>query len=210
TAGTAAAAHERGAIQRQIVVDLHHGVFVEQHALGIATDAGERRDARSLLRQPRRRRFAARHRASDTHIGVPAEALGAASAEAGQTGHHVVAGAKRRHLIADGLDDSRSLVSEHDAAVERVAAVAVDHVQVAVADTRGDGADENLAAPRPIDVDRFDAHWHMRGAADGGLDLHGTPPRIVWVRREYNAQPGRQGCAQPGSLRGPEPYVDRR
>src|SRR5215467_8690800 len=107
------------------------------------------------------------------NVGVAAEALGAASAKAGEAGDDVVAEAERRHLIADGLDDARSLVPEHDAAVERVAAVAVDHVQVAVADARGDGADQNLAARWPIDVDGFDAHRHMRGATDGSLDLHG-------------------------------------
>jgi hypothetical protein len=48
--GEDAATHERGEIERQVVVDLHHGVLVQQHALGIAADAGERRDALSLLR----------------------------------------------------------------------------------------------------------------------------------------------------------------
>ena len=52
------AAHERGAIQRQVVVDLHHRVLVQQHALGIAADARERRDPLPLLRQPRGRRLA--------------------------------------------------------------------------------------------------------------------------------------------------------
>ena len=33
--------HEGGAIERQVVVDFHHRVLVQQHALGIAADAGE-------------------------------------------------------------------------------------------------------------------------------------------------------------------------
>ena len=86
----------------------------------------------------------------------------------------MIACAERRHLIPDGLDDARALVTEHDAAVERESAVSVDHVQVAVADAGGNGADEDLAAERPVDVDRFDAHRHMRRAADGSLDLHGN------------------------------------
>jgi hypothetical protein len=169
--GEDAAAHERGAIQRQVVVDLHHRVLVQEHALGVAADARERRDALPLLRQPWRRRLCARHRPPDADLGVPAEALGAASAEAGKTRHHVVAGTERRHLVADGLDDPRTLVAEHDAPLEWEPAVPVDHVQVAVADPGRHGADQDLAAERPVDVDGLDAHRHMRRAADGSLDL---------------------------------------
>ncbi len=105
---------------------------------------------------------------------MTAEALGAAAAEAGETRHHVVAGTDPRHLIADGLDDARSLVAEHDAAVEGEPAVSVHHVQVAVADTRRDGPHQNLAAERSVDVDGFDAHRHVRRAADRRPDLHGN------------------------------------
>jgi hypothetical protein len=86
----------------------------------------------------------------------------------------VVARTERRHLIADGLDDARALVPEHEPAVEGDTAVSVDHVQVAVADPGRDGADEDLAAERPVDVDGFDVHRHVRRAADGSPDLHGN------------------------------------
>jgi hypothetical protein len=86
----------------------------------------------------------------------------------------VVAGTERRHLITDGLDDARTLVTEHDAAIEGETAVSVDHVQIAVADAGGHGADKHLTAKRLVDVDGLDLHRRMRGAANGCLDLHGN------------------------------------
>ena len=86
----------------------------------------------------------------------------------------MVAGPERRHLIADGFHDARPLVTEHDTAIEGETAVSVDHVQVAVADAGGHGADKDLATERLVDVDGLDAHRRMRGAAHGSLDLHGN------------------------------------
>src|SRR4026207_1565921 len=45
------------------------------------------------------------------HVRVPAEALRPAAAEAGETGHHVVARPQRGHLLADRLDDAGAPVA---------------------------------------------------------------------------------------------------
>ena len=98
-AGEDAAAHERGAVERQVGVDLHHRVLVQQHALGVAADAGE------LPERPAPSATAAAAPTSarvttpaDAEVGVAAEALRAAPAEAGEARHHVVAGPQRRHV----------------------------------------------------------------------------------------------------------------
>jgi len=166
------AADQGRAIERQVVVDLHHRVLVQQHALGIAADAGEGGNALPLFRQARRRRGAPGHRAADADVRVTAEALRAAAAEARETGHHVVAGPQRGHLVADRLDDAGALVAEHEPALQREPAVTVHHVQVAVTDPGGHRADEDLPGHRPVDVDGLDGHRRVRGATDRGPDLH--------------------------------------
>src|SRR6185369_2048126 len=91
----------------------------------------------------------------------------------------------------------RALVAEHDAAVEGESAVSVDHVQVAVADAGGNGAYQDLAAERPVDVDRFDAYRHVRRAADGSFDLHGSASLSSRVGRSIarQARSARAWCA---------------
>src|SRR2546427_10324221 len=48
-AGEDATSHEGGAVERELRVDLHHRVLVEQHALGIARDADELSERLALL-----------------------------------------------------------------------------------------------------------------------------------------------------------------
>src|SRR5438067_7862188 len=100
------------------------------------------------------------------------EALRTRAAEAGEAGHHVVAGAQRRDVAADGLDDAGTLVSEDDRAIERPASHPVDDVQIAVAHAGGGGAHEHLAAPRLVDLDRLDRQRRVGLAKDGGVHVH--------------------------------------
>src|SRR5438105_2576386 len=109
---------------------------------------------------------------------MAAEALRTAPAESRQARHHVIAGAQRRHVGADRLDDARALVAQHDGAIEGPAPLAIDDVEVAVADAGGRGAHEDLAAPGLVDLDRLHRERLVGLAKDRGLDLHGALP---WV-----------------------------
>src|SRR5437667_355116 len=128
----------------------------------------------ALLREARRRRVRTRDEAAGAEVRMAAEALRAAAAEPREARHHVITGSQRGHVGADGLDDAGALVAEHDGPVRRPAALAVHDVQVAVADARGGGADEDLAARRLVDLDRLDRQGLVRLAKDGGLHLHGA------------------------------------
>ena len=92
---------------------------MEQHALGVARDPDELPERLALLREPRRGGLGPGDDAADAEVRVPAEALLAASAEAGEAGHHVVARPQGRHVGAHRLDDAGALVPENDRAVQR-------------------------------------------------------------------------------------------
>src|SRR5215472_14590105 len=104
------------------------------------------------------------------------EALGAAPAEAGEAGDHMVTGPHGGDLVADGFDDSRALVSQHDRLVQRVARVAVDDMEIAVAHARLRGADEDFTSPRLVDVDGLDGQGLVNSAKDGSVHLHARSP----------------------------------
>ena len=126
--GEHAAPDERRPVERQVGVDLHDRVLVEQHALGVARDADELAERSALLREARRAGFRSSDEAGDAEIGMTAQALLAASAEAREAGHHVIAGLDGRHIGADRLDDTGTLVSQDDRPVERKPADAVHDV----------------------------------------------------------------------------------
>src|SRR5262249_4980833 len=154
---------------------LHHGVFVQEHALGVARDADELAERLAPLREPWRRRLRTCDHAPGAEIRVPAETLGAASTEAGEAGDHGIAPAQGSDVGADRLHDARALVAEDVRPIERKPSQAVDDVEVAVADARRRRAHEDLAAPRLVDVDRFDRQRLVDLAKDRGL--HST---IAW------------------------------
>src|SRR5256885_16523111 len=84
------------------------------------------------------------------------EALREAAAKPGEARYHVIAGPQRRDVGADHLHDAGALVAEHDGPIERPAPLAVDDVQVAVADAGGRRAHQDLAARRLVDLDGLD------------------------------------------------------
>src|SRR5262249_4638773 len=145
-----------------------------------AADAGEGPEALAIVREPWGCRVGPGDGAADAEVRMAAQALRAAPAEAGEAGDDVIARAERRDLRADGLDHAGALVAKDDPAVERVARLPVDDVEVAVADARRDGADEDLAARRLVDLDRLDGHRRVHLAADRGFHLHGIPPIGGW------------------------------
>ena len=117
--------------------------------------------------------LATRDDAAGAEVRMAAEALRTGAAEAGQAGDDVIADPHRGDVLADRLDDAGALVAQHEGPIEREAAVAVDDVQIAVADAGGNGADQHLAAPRLVDVDLLDRQRLVHLAEDGGCHLHG-------------------------------------
>ena len=79
----------------------------------------------------------------------------------------------RGDIGAHRLDDAGAFMAQHEWTIEREAAVAVDHVQVAVTDAGSDGAHQHLAAPRLVDVHLLDGQWFTHFAEDGSGHFHG-------------------------------------
>ena len=152
-----AAADQRRTVQRQVGVDAHQRVLVQQHVLRIATRSRRtpgtvRRAAKPAARPSRRARRGRRCRHSDG----PTEALRAGAAEAGQAGDDMVADAHAGHVVADRLDHAGAFMAQHHRPVEWEPPEAVDDVQVGMADAGGDGAHQHLAAPGLVEIDSFD------------------------------------------------------
>src|SRR5262249_33594058 len=171
-AGEDAAAHERGAVERQRGIDLHHRVLVQQHALGVAADADELTERLASLREPRRSGLRTCDDATDAEIRMSRQTLRTASAETGQARHHVIAGTQRGHVGTDSLDHTRALVAEDIGSIERKSPEAIDDVEVAVTDAGRRGADQDLAAPRLVDLHGFDRERLVHFPEDRGLYLH--------------------------------------
>ena len=112
---------------------------------------------------------------------MASEALRTIAAKPREAGDDVIARLDRRHLGADRLDDPRTLVAEHNRPVEREPALAVYHMQIAVAHPGRRGADQHFAAPRLVDVDRFDRQRLVHLAKDRGIDLHLQAPCRAWI-----------------------------
>src|SRR5262249_4641338 len=89
--GQHAAADQRGAAERQFGIDAHDRVFVQQHLLGIARNADELAERRTVLRQARRRRVGPRDDAAGAQIRVTRQALRAAAAKTRQARDDMVA-----------------------------------------------------------------------------------------------------------------------
>jgi hypothetical protein len=164
-------------IERHLRRDLHQGVLVHEHLLGVAGDVGELVDRRAVHPQLGRLGLGVARRAVGTEVRLPGQALVALAAVDGEAGDHVVARLDVGHVRADRLDDTRGLVAEDGGRGEGV--VAVDEVQVAVADAGADGADEHLVGERLVDLHLFDRERLLRAVEDGGF--HGGLLRELTV-----------------------------
>ncbi len=93
-------------------------------------------------------------------MGLAGEAVLAVPTEDGETRDDVIARLELADLEADLLDNPRGLVAEDGGRGERV--VAIDEVEVAVTDPRGDDSDKDLAADGLVDVDFLDCQRLVR------------------------------------------------
>src|SRR5262245_26806664 len=151
---------------------------MQKHALGEAANREELFQRLAMLGQPRRLRGTAGHKPGGAQVRMAAETLLAVAAEAGEAGNNVVARPHRGHVLAHRLDNAGTLVAEHLWEVRVVAGVAVNDVQVAVANAGCHCAHQHLAPSWCVDVDRFYGQGSMDLTKDGRLDCHTTlPPR---------------------------------
>src|SRR5918994_3920738 len=103
---------------------------------------------------------------------------------------------------ADRLHDTGTLVAQHDGPIERPAPLAVDDVQIAVADARGRGAHEHLAPPGLVDLHRLDRERLVDLPEDRGL--HAPGPLLMRASRlpRRAASPRRRRARWSASLAG--------
>ena len=151
-----AAAQQRGQVQRHVVAHLHQRVLVHQHLLG------EGRQVQVLVQVLALPAQALGHAGQlldgrvAAHAHVAADAVLAIAAEHRQAGHHVVTGLELGHAIAHGLDHACGLVAQDGG--HRRGVLALDEVQVAVAQAGGLHAHQHLIAAWLVDLDIFDGH----------------------------------------------------
>ena len=175
--GQHAAADQRRLVERDVGVDAHDRVLVQQHLLGVGRDVDELAHRLAAQRQARGLALLAGDDAVAAHIGMAREALRAGAAEPREAGDDMVADAHGGHLAADRLDHPGALVAQDDRPVERPAADPIDDVKVAVADAGRDRAHQHLARHRLVEVDLFDGQGLVRLPEHRGLDLHGFSSR---------------------------------
>ena len=84
----------------------------------------------------------------------------------------MIADPQRGDIGADRLDHAGAFMAQHERTIEREAPVAIDHVQVAVADAGGDSAHQHLAAPWLVDLHLLDGQRFVHLAEDGSGHFH--------------------------------------
>src|SRR5271169_468952 len=177
--GRHAAPDQHGLLQRQVVVDLDgrgladHAVLAEgaDHAHGAVLPAGPGD------REPRAGQVALEDRRA--HVADRLAAGGAVAADTAvrdERADDVVTGCHTRHAHADLLDDPRAFVAQHHRQPRRE--IAVRDVDVGVAQAGVGVADEDLAFPRPIQVELFDLDALAGLVDDSGLGLHRHSSRL--------------------------------
>ena len=175
--GRDAASDERGAVQRHVVADLHQRVFMHQHLLGVRRKVGKLAHRLALERQPGLFALAPlRRRAVGAAVGMARHAIVAVAAENRETGDDVVAGLHIVDGLAHFLDDSGGFMAQYGGGGKGV--VAVDKVQVAVANTARDGAHQDFAIQRLVDLDVFDNQRLLGTIEYGGLHRRSPPQKF--------------------------------
>ena len=173
-AGQHAAADQRGAVQRQVRIDPHDRILVQQHVFGVAADAGERAARRAVLRDAAASPILGRATMPPVHrFGCPLRHCGQVPQKPDRHATTWSPGPHRRHVGADRLDDAGALVAQDERPIEREPAETVHHVQVAVADAGGDRLHQDLPAPRLVEFYRFDRQWFVHFAKHGCVGFHG-------------------------------------
>ena len=153
-AGRHATAEQRRPVERNVLGDLRDGVFVDEHPLGEGRDVEELGDVRAGAAQPLRLTATTAGAALAAQHHPAGGAVFTRAAEDRQAGDDVVAGLDIGDVRADLQDHAGSLVADdrgHPGAV-----FALHVVQIAVADTRRSGLDEDLAGSDDVMVDVVD------------------------------------------------------
>ena len=166
------AADQGRLVERHVAGDLHERVLVDEHLLG------KRRQMEELLDDfPVGSVQTGRLARSPHQLGVlvlaqrqvPVGALRAVTAECRQAGDDVITRLDVADHRPDGFDDAGRLVPEHGRAL--IGVLALHEVQVAVAETSRDGANENLSRSRLTDLDVFDLEMARDVVENSGAHL---------------------------------------
>ena len=143
----------------------------------------------------------------DAAVRSPAAAMDAVAALGREERHDVVARPERGHAVADLLDDSGALVTEHARRVPgRVGARG--GVEVGVADPAGDEPHERLAGLRLGELELLDDERLTELLEHRGADLHGAQPNRErpsasrTATREEDTAPARSRARALHRLRG--------
>ena len=202
------AADQRSQVERHVLADRHRDRLGHDGMLGERGDGVEMAQVRPVEREPR---GAVRKRSRRGHPGAllaevrpPGTAALALAARGHEREHDVVAGS---HALDAGPDlghDAGRLVTDHER--QRLRQVAVDDVQVAVADPAGRDPHEHLPALRRRQLDLEDLDGATRLPQHGGLHPHPgepTAPRgaLVFHRARVAAAVESRACAPPCSAR---------
>ena len=148
------AANEGAAVEGHVVSHFHTGPFVDEHLLGVRPEVEELGERFAPDREPRRVSRGPPRLVAFTEHGASCGAVATDSAESGHTGDDMVAWREVGHSDPYGLDDARRFVAGHAGQFGGV--VAVDKVQIGVANTDRTRADQDLTGFGIVDVDLFD------------------------------------------------------
>jgi hypothetical protein len=154
------------------LLDADQRILVHQHVLCVAADGGKCPERFACLRQAWCGVLGAGHNAAGTDIRMSAQALRTGAAEARQARHDMIADTYCGHIRANGLDDTRTFMSQDEGTIEWEAAQAIDHVQIAVADTGRDGPHQNFATQRLVHLHLFDSQRLMNLTKHGSGHFH--------------------------------------
>ena len=126
--------HERGDVDRHLVLELQQRLLGKEHLLGEPADARELVDRDAVLGQ-RRAEAGGAGGPVLAHVRTTGRARRTQSARGRRAHDHLVARPEVGDVGTDGFDDARRLVAQHRRHADRERAL--DAVQVAVAQPRG-------------------------------------------------------------------------
>ena len=172
-AGRHAAAHQDRGLQRQPVVHLDQRMLRDRGPLGERAEDAHPADVGAARVEPGRAVGHDPFQDRGTHVAQvlpPGRAVAAGTAVGDEAAHHVVTRFDLGDAGADLLDDAGALVAADDR--EPGNQVAVDQVQVGVAEPGGDVPDQHLAVLGGVQVEFHDFERLVRVVQYGCPGLH--------------------------------------
>ena len=205
-AGRHAAAHQHRGLQRQPVVHLDQRMLRDRGPLGERAEDAHPADVGAAGVEPGRAVGHDPFQDGLAHVAQvlpPGRAVAAGAAVGDEAAHHVVTGLDLGDAGADLLDDAGALVAADDR--EPRDQVAVDQVQVGMAEPGGDVPDQHLAVLGRVQVEFHDFERLVRVVQYGCPGLHAfSSLRRVGLRSLINSSQ-LEAWAGPRQMSSPDP-----